>query len=403
MEKTNSQPRVAAEQALFRDPRTWIVFGVALLAVLRTDSIAPALPEMTTALALTPQETGLVVSLFVLPSVVVSPFLGVLADRWGRKRILLFSLALFGIAGAACALARSVETLLVLRLLQGIGAAALSPFNIILVADLFQGEARSKMMGYNSTVRVIGSIIYPLVGGLLAAYRWWLPFALPLLALPFALFVWRSLKEMRTGTSLGLRDYFGGMAGHLRSRPSLAVFLAGAVVVLVMFGAFFTYLPFLTRERFGMLPASLGLLMSSRSMVASLVATQFARLNRRMGLVAMILTSCGLYGLAFAMIPLASTMTGLIGATFVLGLAEGLYWPANYLAISSLAPDENRAGFISINDSILKIGQFLGPLVMGLAYSLFSASGTFFVSAGLLFLTVVGLFFLFRGYKQEVA
>jgi MFS transporter, ACDE family, multidrug resistance protein len=388
-------------QAPAYDARVWVVFGVAMLAVLRTDSIAPALPEMSAALALTPQEVGLVVSLFVLPSVFVSPFLGVLADRLGRKRILLFSLVLFGLAGAACALARSVETLLVLRLLQGIGAAALSPFNIILVADLFEDEARAKMMGYNSTVRVVGSIIYPLAGGLLAAYEWWLPFALPLLALPFALFVGWSLKDMHRGTALGLRDYFGGMLVHLRSRPSVAVFLAGTVVILVMFGAYFTYLPFLTSERFGMLPASLGLLISSRSVVASLVAAQFVRISRHLGVELMIQAACGLYGVAFVLIPLAGSIAGLAAVTVILGLAEGLYWPANYLAISKLAPDENRAGFIAINDSVLKIGQFIGPLVMGLAYSLSSAAGTFYLAAGLLFATVAGLFFLFGGRVEE--
>jgi MFS family permease len=392
----NGYQSAAAGQALARDPSLWLVFGVAILAVLRSDSITPALPEMTAALALTPQQVGLVVSLFVLPSVLVSPFLGVLADRWGRKRILLFSLALFGLAGAACAMARSIEMLLALRLLQGIGAAALSPFNIILVADLFQDEDRARVMGYNATVRVVGSIIFPLLGGVMAAFHWWLPMALPLVALPFALFVWRALKEVPRAAALSLHEYFGGMRGHLFSRASIAVFLAGTMVILTMFGAYFTYLPFLTTERFGMLPASLGLLISSRSVVAALVATQFGQMNRLLGAQGMFLAACGLYALAFLLIPLSGSITALAGATAVMGVAEGLYWPANYLALGKLAPDANRAGFIAINDSVLKIGQFIGPLALGAVYGLASAAGAFFAAAGLLLLTLLALLYLFR-------
>lgn len=368
---------------------------MALMAVMRSDSISPALPGMSAALLLSPAETGLVFSLFVLPGVFLSPFLGILADRWGRRRILIISLLLFGLAGPACALARSVETLLALRLLQGIGAAALSSFNIILVADLFQGEIRAQMMGYNATMRVIGSILYPLAGGLLAVAGWRMPFLMPILALPVALFIGRALRDIRLERSTGLRNYFGGMSKQLFNPASSAVFLAGLVVIIAMFGAYFTYLPFLLSEQFGFSPAGLGMIMASRSVIAALLATQFARFNRAMGMAGMIKAAYILYILSFALTPLAHDNLGLAGVTLLIGLAEGLYWPANHLAIGSLASDQNRAGFITINDSVLKIGQFAGPLVMSAAYSRWTVSGPFTLAAALLVTSLAIISFLF--------
>ena len=77
----------------------WIVFGVALIAVLRAYSIAPAFPGITQTLHLPSGSVGLLIAVFALPSVFLTPVLGVMADRWGRKHVLVPALALFGLAG----------------------------------------------------------------------------------------------------------------------------------------------------------------------------------------------------------------------------------------------------------------------------------------------------------------
>jgi MFS transporter, ACDE family, multidrug resistance protein len=210
------------------------------------------------------------------------------------------------------------------------------------------------------------------------------------------LFITRSMPDIRPQAPLGLQNYFSGIIKHLKTRASIAVFLAGMMAMLVMFGAYFTYLPFLAQERFGLAPASLGFVMASRSAVAAVLATQFMRIHNLLGFSGMVKVSYILYGLSFVLIPLAGSLLMLAAATISMGLAEGLYWPANHLAIGSLSPSENRGGYITINDSILKIGQFIGPLIMGFAFLWWTASGTFYLSAALLLLTLVVLFLLLR-------
>src|SRR3712207_7363843 len=73
----------------------------------------------------------------------MTPLLGVLSDRYGRKKILVPALILFGLAGGACAFARSFELLLALRFFQGMGAAALGTLNVTVIGDIYEGRERS--------------------------------------------------------------------------------------------------------------------------------------------------------------------------------------------------------------------------------------------------------------------
>lgn len=84
-----------------------------------------------------------------------------LADRYGRKKILVPSLMLFGIAGGACMFTRDYHILLICRFFQGTGAASLGALNVTVIGDLYSGKERTTAMGYNASVLSIGTATYP--------------------------------------------------------------------------------------------------------------------------------------------------------------------------------------------------------------------------------------------------
>ena len=102
-----------AEAKLYRDRNLQIIFGVTLMAVLGVSSITPAFPRMAEEWGVTVQAIGLLITAFTFPGIVLAPFIGILADRLGRKRILVPSLFLFGFAGGACALTSDFNIILV--------------------------------------------------------------------------------------------------------------------------------------------------------------------------------------------------------------------------------------------------------------------------------------------------
>lgn len=175
---------VGGHHEVYRDRNLQLIFGVTLMAVLGVSSITPVFPQIARAFGVSPQEVGLLITVFTLPGVLLTPILGVLADRWGRKPVLVPALLLFGVAGGACGFAPRYDVLLALRFLQGVGAASLGSLNLTLIGDLYGAKSRTAAMGYNASVLSVGTGSYPTIGGALALFGWSYPFLLPLLALP---------------------------------------------------------------------------------------------------------------------------------------------------------------------------------------------------------------------------
>jgi ACDE family multidrug resistance protein len=121
---------------VYKDYNLHIVFAVTLMAVLGTSSVTPAFPEVAQEFGITRGQVGLLITVFTLPGVLLTPVLGALSDRFGRRKILIPSLMLFGIAGGACAFAPDFDLLLAFRALQGVGAASLGAMNVTLIGDL---------------------------------------------------------------------------------------------------------------------------------------------------------------------------------------------------------------------------------------------------------------------------
>jgi ACDE family multidrug resistance protein len=195
-------------------------------------------------------QVGLLITVFTLPGILMTPVLGVLSDRYGRKKILVPALLIFGFAGGACAFARSFDILLTLRLFQGMGAVALGTLNVTVIGDIYEGRGRASALGYNSSVLSVGTASYPTIGGLLATLGWFYPFALPFLAIPIAIVVLFSLRNPEPHNDDRLKDYLGIVWENLRDREVLGLVGAYLLTFIVLFGPQISYLPILMNARF---------------------------------------------------------------------------------------------------------------------------------------------------------
>src|SRR5215213_4452446 len=213
-----------------------VMWGVTLMAGLGTSSITPAFPAIVKELGVSSGQVGLLITFFILPGIVMMPVLGVLSDRYGRKKILVPALLLFGLAGGACAFARDFNVLLALRFFQGMGAAALGTLNVTVIGDIYDGRERSSALGYNSSVLSVGTASYPAIGGLLATFGWFYPFALPFAAIPIAIVVLFSLDNPEPRNDDRLRDYFGSVWENLRDREVFGLIGATLLTFIVLFG-----------------------------------------------------------------------------------------------------------------------------------------------------------------------
>lgn len=160
------------EGRLYRDRNLQIIFGVTLMVVMGVSSITPAFPAIVRDLGISNLEFAWPITAFTLPGMVLAPFIGMLADRFGRKRFLVPAIFLFALAGTACAFVRDFDVLVALRVFQGLGAAGMGALNITIIGDLYSGQRRAAAMGLNASVLNIDTASYPLISGALAMLAW---------------------------------------------------------------------------------------------------------------------------------------------------------------------------------------------------------------------------------------
>ena len=366
---------------VWKDHNLRVIWFVTLMAVLGSSSVAPAFPEIQQEFGVSSGQVGLLITVFTLPGVLLTWVAGALSDRFGRKRILVPSLMLFGVAGGVCSLAWDFELLLALRTLQGVGAAALGALNVTLVGDLFAGRDRTAALGYNSSVLSIGTASYPAIGGALASFGWYYPFLLPLAAIPIGILVLFSLDNPEPHNEQNLKEYVGNVWDHVKSRRVIGIFANSLVIFVILFGPLITYLPILMSASFGSGPTVIGAVVASTSLTTALTSTQMGRLTSHFSEKTLIRVSFILYAIALCLVPLVPDVWLLFVPTVIFGVAQSLNVPNAFSLLNEAAPDENRGAFISINSTILRLGQTLGPVLTTAATVLLGLSGAYIAAS----------------------
>ncbi|MBD3376751.1 MFS transporter [candidate division KSB1 bacterium] len=379
--------------SLLRNRNLYIIFGITLVAIQGVSSITPALPRMSETFALTPQQIGWLITIFTLPGVFLTPVLGVVADRFGRKRILVPALFLFALGGLACALSKTWNTLLFFRFIQGMGAASLGSLNVTLLGDLFSGKERTRAMGYNASVLSVGTATYPLIGGALALLGWNYPFFLAFLGFPIGIVILYALNNPEPQDHVALAEYLLQTWKRVKSFPVLTLFLSSAMTFILLYGAFLTFFPILLAKKFSLNSFYIGLVFSSMSLSTALTSSQVGRLLERFDEKKLFRISFFIYAIALCLIPLINSPFLMVGPTIIFGVAQGLNIPNQQSLLASFAPLQHRGAVLSINGMVLRLGQTLGPLLMGGIFTLWYLPGVYYVSALLAILLFVYLSF----------
>jgi MFS family permease len=341
-----------------------MIYGLVLLVTMGISSLIPVLPLIASAFGLPPEDAWGVIVAFAVPGLIGTPFVGVWADRYGRKAVLVPALALFALGGLACLLAQSYGQLLFCRLLQGAGSAPLGLLYPTIIADAWQGEERVRAMSRAATMLGLGTAIGPALGGALAMLHWRLPFLLPLLALP-VLCLALGLPLMRPGKRIALAAYLRDAAAIARKPHTLLLLALTLLTFTLLSGPIITCFPLLVESRFQGAPLHTGLIIAGASLAAGLSATRLPWLYRRVSRRALLLTAFVLYAVSFWLMGLMPGLWWLLAPIFLYGLGQGLNIPLVSLLLAGQAPDERRAALMAANAVLLRLGQSIGPALFG--------------------------------------
>ncbi|MER7665332.1 MFS transporter [Streptomyces sp. NPDC096193] len=160
-----------------RHPQRWIILGVICLAqltvLLDNTVLSVAIPSLTRELHASTADIQWMINAYSLVQSGLLLTAGNAADRYGRKKMLVAGLALFGIGSLTAGLAQSSAQLIAARAGMGVGGALLMTTTLAVVVQIFDDTERVKAIGLWSTVNSLGFAAGPLIGGVMLDHFWW--------------------------------------------------------------------------------------------------------------------------------------------------------------------------------------------------------------------------------------
>jgi MFS transporter, DHA1 family, multidrug resistance protein len=311
-----------------------VLGALSAIGPLTIDTYLPALPELTTELSATDSQAQLTITGLLVGLGIGQLIIGPWSDVVGRRRPLLLGLAAHGFMSLLCAVAPSIELLIVTRTLQGLCGAAVAVVAMATVRDLFSGVRAAQLLSRLILVLGIAPIVAPSVGSALLQWTSWRGIFVVLAVAAVALLAvaWFGLPE----TLPYDRRRPGSIRGSLRAYGALfsdRLFLIMVGVAGLMFATLFAYIagaPFLLQEIFGLSPQQFGLAFSSTA-VGLILMTQLNPILLRRYSPVQVLTAGVVVAFLSALTLLATAVTGFGG---LLGITIPLWFVVSCAGLS---------------------------------------------------------------------
>lgn len=336
--------------------------AAAMAIIFGAQGISTALPAIQTALDVPDSRLGLFTAAYMLPGVLFAIPLGYLADRIGRKQVFASMAVLYGLAGGAQALVGDYGVMLGLRVLQGVGFAALMPLSITLIGDVYTGEAQLRAQASRQVATTTAEFLVPLIGAALAAWSWKAPLAAQAFILPFGLLALVVLDgRPRHDAAHG----YARQLGEAVRQPGMPAVLTAGFLRYVCRFSVVAYLPVVLVQDRG---ASLGqsaIVVSTSSGIAALVSLNVVRLLRRARASRLVLVATAGIGAALIGFGAAPTWQVALVVAVGFGLADGMLGVLQNAMVTEIAPDRIRGGVLAVSGMSRNAGKLLAPLAMG--------------------------------------
>jgi MFS family permease len=382
-----------SENTLLFNRKLYLIFGISLCGIVGISAIIPALPKIAQELNVSLLSIGLLITAFTLPGIFLSPVMGFLSDRFGRKQVVIPCLFLFGIAGGLSFFAATFFQLLILRFFQGVGGSGLTILSIILVGDFYVGSDRVKAMGINTSVITVGTGSFPLIGGALALIGWNFPFLLLLLGVVvgfLALFLLENSEDSQKSSTF---SYLHEFLKYLRKPQSIILFLTAIIAFIILYGAIHTYFTLFLDVKFGLNSFQIGIFSSLISFSIAVASSQADKIEHRLSSRTILTLAFIFEGISLVLIPFIDTVILLIIPVIIFGFGFGLALPLVLTLATRLGPMELRGVLSALIYSGIRVGQTTGPIIMGLVVLYSSIEIVFFLSAIIAFsVSFIGLF-----------
>jgi len=379
--------------------RTLAFLGAACFASMASLRAAdPILPEIAEAFSTTPGDAARIVAVFGACYAVMQFIYGFAGDRYGHLRVIVITTILSGLSTLLCAVATSLNMLMLGRILVGLTAAAIIPLSFAWLADVVPYERRQAVLAYFLSGQLSGLILGQVFSGVIAEhFNWRVVFVL--LASFFLVAGAALLFEMRRHESVA-RPLEGSPLGRvvtLVRRPWVQIVLVSVLLDGLLFFGAFTFVGSFLWARFGIGLDLAGLIVAGFGVGAMMYSMTAGRMLPYLGEGGLALGGGIVIALAFLLLAFAPAVWFALPATILAGF--GYYMLHNTLQTNAtqMAP-QSRGLAISTFASCLFLGQAIGVAVAAPVFD-YTGGQPIFLAAGVLLLILGAAFRSLLAYR----
>lgn len=367
---------------MLRDRRLLVLLAAGSLTSIAGGVVAPVLPKMVEQLHFAPALAANLVSMHCLTLALFSPPLGILADRFGRLRVLIPSLILYALFGLAGAFVQSFWPLLATRALLGAASGGIAAASLGLMGSMYEGEKRTQALGIATSTLTLTGIAFPILGGWVGSVNWHYAFYLYGIAWPIAGLAALYLKEKPKTKSKARVKNQGEKLRIILSHPYTLQLLLTLSLTSVAMYAVVIYAPLYLEQKINAGTLVNGIVLASRAVGAATISAFGAKwLVKRVGADKSIAIGFGLMAATLITIPLLNQLSWILLAAVCFGIGFGIVLPTLYSSLANIAPSALKSSVLAVGTGASFLGQFLSPILLGPMLSYGSLEGVFYAAA----------------------
>lgn len=382
-------------------PRLITLLVASSIAGMGGGVVIPAMPKILEHFNDVPHAELLVRLFLTTPALftaIGAPLAGLIVDKYGRKKLLLCAIFLYGLGGTTGCYLDSLYALMVGRALLGLSAAGTMTTCVTLMADYYDKEKRQKLMGYQFSFTSFGSTIFLALGGVLAEIHWRVPFFI--YAIPFLIFIAASIFI----TEPQMKEKEKTIQSE-KPKEKFPYLILGSIYALIYMTMAIFYLkvvifPFYMNEIETTSTTKVGLALSSAICISALVSLQYGSIKSRFSYINISLAVFIIVAIGYLILYSAgSYWLAVIGLIFT-SLGFGLFAPNVTVWVNAVTPEAYRGRAVGGMTTCIFLGMFSSPLI---AYPLtlyFSLAETYAVAA--LFLLGLSAAFIIYSLKKRL-
>lgn len=375
-----------------------LLCSAGLLAIFSsTISKSPVLPLFASFLGADPAGVGLIAAISAFTGIVASIPAGLLSDRWGRKKMLLFSVLVFSTAPFLYLIVARLWQLALVRFYHGLATAIFVPVAMAMVSDLFH-QGRGEKLGWFSTSTLLGRFMGPVIGGSLIGFLVFNPslgfkavYLVCGLAGILAFFLVFKLPE--PSETKKEREPLSNILSTLKkvmANPGISFTSGMEAAILFAYGTFETFLPIYS-IKIGLSAYEVGIFLSAQVITLALTKPVMGRFSDRHGRKPQILAGALMGALCIGSLSIFKSFFPLLLLSILFGLSLSVVTSATSALVADFSRKETTGSAMGILGSIMDIGHTTGPLVSGIVakYLGFSLA---FINASIILLIVAIVF-----------